>query len=80
VGGYYTGIKTLVQYDSTNDNRKLTYFGKFEPNGLIGWTIAYPTIQPHDLVKERSVLHQVVGTVVCHHGKDGDDLQCATTQ
>lgn len=50
VGGYYTGIKTLVQYDSTNDNRKLTYFGKFEPNGLIGWTIAYPTIQPHDII------------------------------
>lgn len=49
-GGYYTGVKLLVQYDSTNDNRKLTYFGKFEPNGLVGWTIAYPTIQPHDIV------------------------------
>ena len=34
----------------------------------------------HDFVKEHAVLHQVVGTVVCHHGKDGDDLQCATTQ
>lgn len=34
----------------------------------------------HNLVKECSVLHQVVGTVVCHHRKDGDDLQCATTQ
>ena len=33
----------------------------------------------HDLIKKCSVLHQVVDTVVCHHGKDGDDLQCATT-
>ena len=33
----------------------------------------------HDLIKKCTVLHQVVGTVVCHHGKDGDDLQCATT-
>lgn len=34
----------------------------------------------HALVKERAVFHQVVGTMVCHHRKDGDDLQCATTQ
>lgn len=34
----------------------------------------------HDLVKECSVLHQVVGTVVCYHRKNGNDLQCATTQ
>lgn len=34
----------------------------------------------HDLVKERAVLHQVVGTVVCYHRKNGNDLQCATTQ
>ena len=34
----------------------------------------------HDLVKEGAVFHQVVGTVVCHHREDSNDLQCATTQ
>ena len=34
----------------------------------------------HDLIKKCAVLHQVVGTMICHHRKNGNDLQCATTQ
>lgn len=48
--GYMEGIQTTVQYEITPDNRTLTYFGKMEQNQLIGWTIAYPTIKPHDII------------------------------
>ena len=48
--GYATGIKTKVQYDSSPDNRALTYFGKLEQNQITGWTIAYPTLRPHDIL------------------------------
>ena len=48
--GYADGIQTLVQYEISPDNRTLTYFGKFEQNQLSAWTIAYPTLKPHDIV------------------------------
>lgn len=49
-GGYYPGIKTLCQFDASQDNKIYTYFGKFEPNEIGMWTIYYPRIQTHDMV------------------------------
>lgn len=48
--GYAEGILTKVQYEISPDNRSLTYFGKFEQNQLAAWTIAYPTLKPHDIL------------------------------
>lgn len=49
-GGYYPSIKTLAQFDASQENKIYTYFGKFEPNEIGMWTIYYPKIQAHDLV------------------------------
>lgn len=56
-GGYYRGILTKVQYDSTTDRKQYTYFGKFEPHQLVGWTLNYPTINVHDIVIRLSDYH-----------------------
>lgn len=49
-GGYYSGMKTKVQFDSRIENKQYSYFGAFEANQIGAWTIAYPDIQPHDLI------------------------------
>jgi len=49
-GGYHTGMKTKIQFDSRIENQQIAYFGKFEPNQIGAWTIAYPDISPRDLL------------------------------
>lgn len=49
-GGYYSGMTTKIQFDARIENKQYTYFGKFEANQIGAWTIAYPDIQPHDLI------------------------------
>lgn len=49
-GGYYASIPTLIQFDSSNNNIIYSYFGRFEPNEIGAWTIAYPTLQSHDVL------------------------------
>ena len=49
-GGYYIGVPTFVQYDARIENKQYTYFGEFEANQIGAWTIAYPDINPHDLL------------------------------
>lgn len=49
-GGYYTGISTLIQYNQWAGTKQNTYFGKYEPNQLMAWTLNYPTVRPHDII------------------------------
>jgi hypothetical protein len=49
-GGYYPSIKTLCQFDASQNNKIYTYFGKFEPNEIGMWTIYYPSLTSHDVV------------------------------
>lgn len=49
-GGYYEAIPTLMQFDSSSNNTIFSYFGKFEPNEIGAWTIAYPLLESHDVL------------------------------
>lgn len=49
-GGYLSGMKTKIQFDARIENQQYSYFGKFEANQIGAWTIAYPDIQPNDLI------------------------------
>ena len=49
-GGYFPAIKTLVQYDPNPNDVELTYFGKWESNELMAWTIAFPEMRARDLI------------------------------
>lgn len=49
-GGYYRGISALVQFNQWAGTKSNTYFGKYEPNQLMAWTLNYPTINPHDII------------------------------
>lgn len=49
-GGYHSGMHTRVQFDSRIENSQYSYFGKFEANQIGAWTIAYPDVQPTDLI------------------------------
>jgi hypothetical protein len=49
-GGYFPAFETLFQYDQNQDRLSLSYFGKFEPNEISAWTIAYPELTSRDLV------------------------------
>ncbi len=49
-GGFFTGIKTYLQYETTPNAISLTYFGKFEPNQLGAWTISYPELNSLDVI------------------------------
>lgn len=56
-GGYYDGIYTKIQYDSSTDRRQYTYFGRFEPNQIAAWTVGYPTMSIRDIVIRLSDFH-----------------------
>lgn len=49
-GGYWPGIETLIQYEQTPSDLSFEYFGKFDPNQIGAWTIAYPEIDDLDIV------------------------------
>lgn len=49
-GGYWSPLKTLLQYDSTPNDIQLSYFGKFEINEFPAWTIAFPNIDQRDII------------------------------
>lgn len=49
-GGYYSAMNTKIQFDARIENQQWSYFGKFEPNQIGAWTIAFPDIQPNDLI------------------------------
>lgn len=48
--GYFSGMVTKIQFDARIENQQYSYFGKFEANQIGAWTIAYPDIQPNDLL------------------------------
>lgn len=48
--GYWPGIATLIQYEQTPSDISFEYFGKFEPNQIGAWTIAYPELDDLDIV------------------------------
>lgn len=49
-GGFYKGISTLMQFNQWAGTKSNTYFGKYEPNQVMAWTMNYPTIKPHDII------------------------------
>lgn len=49
-GGYFDPIPLFVQYETTPNNRSLTYFGKLEANQIGGWTISVPEINDEDII------------------------------
>ena len=49
-GGYFTPVKTLVQYDPLVKNTAYTYVGRLESDEISGWTINYPTIDSEDVI------------------------------
>jgi hypothetical protein len=49
-GGYYKGIRTLLNYDSVVEADAPTDEGRVEPATLQAWTIAYPNLSANDLV------------------------------
>jgi hypothetical protein len=50
LGGYYKGLRLLVQYDTTVENKIYSFFGKMESNQIGGWTISFPDIEATDLL------------------------------
>lgn len=49
-GGYFSGFKTVIQYDPTPNNKVFAQQGIIEPNVITAWTIAYPEINSLDLI------------------------------
>lgn len=49
-GGYWPGIETKMQYEQTPNDLAFEYFGKFEPNQISAWTIAFPEMDDQDIV------------------------------
>lgn len=49
-GGYFEPAPCYVQYDPTPNVLARTYFGKFEPSEISGWTISLPEIRPDDIL------------------------------
>ena len=49
-GGYYPGIRSYMQFDSSTDSAVYTYFGKLEANEIGAWTIQYPDVESFDIV------------------------------
>lgn len=49
-GGYWSPMKTKMQYEATPNDISLGYFGKFEQNETMVWTIAYPPMNTRDLI------------------------------
>lgn len=49
-GGYFKPAPFYVQYDASQRNLAQTYFGKYEPNQIGGWTISIPEIRPGDII------------------------------
>lgn len=49
-GGYFQAIRTLLQYDTNPNDIEMTYFGKWESNELMAWTIAFPEMRARDLI------------------------------
>lgn len=49
-GGYYSGFKTFLQFDASQDSMTYTYFGRMEVNQIGAWTIQVPALEPLDIV------------------------------
>jgi hypothetical protein len=49
-GGYFEPAPLYINYDASPNSLVRTYFGKFEPNEVGGWTISLPEIRPDDVV------------------------------
>jgi hypothetical protein len=49
-GGYFDPQPLFLQYDSTPNNRQVSYIGRAEPNQIGAWTISMPEICPDDVV------------------------------
>lgn len=49
-GGYFPSVNTLVMYDTNPNDIQLTYFGKWEQNETLAWTIAFPEARARDLI------------------------------
>lgn len=49
-GGYFDAAPLYVNYDPSPNSLVRTYFGKFEPNEIGGWTISLPEIRPDDVI------------------------------
>jgi len=49
-GGYYKGISVLLQFNQWAGTKSNTYFGKYEPNQVMAWTMNYPTVRTHDII------------------------------
>jgi len=49
-GGYFVPATTFIQYDATPNSNMKVYFGKFEPNQIKCWTIAFPEVRVDDII------------------------------
>jgi hypothetical protein len=49
-GGYFSGYRTLIQYEPTPSAIDYTAQGVIEPNSIPAWTIDYPEINSRDVI------------------------------
>jgi hypothetical protein len=50
LGGYYPGLLTKVHFEISPNITGMSYQGKVETNNTSAWTVAYPNVDPLDLL------------------------------
>lgn len=49
-GGFWPAVESYIQYDPSPNDLSYTYFGKFEQNEVMAWTISIPEVIARDLI------------------------------